>query len=172
MFKTDNNKPKLKHLFKLITKKHRGSTLLEVLVALLIVAIGFLGLASMQLISLKNLNNAQFRTLATAYAYDMAERMRTNRAAVSAGFYDAIDATETDPGCSSCSVEQIAQLDAYQWNQLIGNSIISGGLPTGTGKVESKGGGVFEITVAWREQQQSSSGGKIDNVNFIVRLQL
>lgn len=134
-------------------------------------AIGLLGLASVQIISLKNLNNSQFRSLATTYAYAMAERMRSNRSAVSAGYYNAIDTTAENPNCSSCTAEQIAQLDAYQWNQLIKSSIASGGLPTGTGTV-NKNGSVYDITVSWQEQQRDSSSGTISDINFTLSVQL
>ncbi|WP_413701427.1 type IV pilus modification protein PilV [Psychromonas sp. KJ10-10] len=85
-------------------KNHQqGSSLLEVLISLLVMAIGLLGLASVQIISLKNLNNSQFRSLSTTYAYAMAERMRSNQSAVVAGNYDAIDDSADDPNCTNCS---------------------------------------------------------------------
>ena len=153
-------------------KKHqKGSSLLEVLIALLIMAIGLLGLAAVQVNSLKNLNNSQFRSLATTYAYGMAERMRSNRSAVIAGYYDAIDASATDPNCTSCTAAQIAQLDAYQWHQSLSSSVASGGLPTGNGTV-LKNGSVYDITVSWQEQQRNSDGGNIDDVNFTLSIQL
>tara|TARA_R110001583_G_scaffold26571_7_gene95839 strand:- start:6200 stop:6730 length:531 start_codon:yes stop_codon:yes gene_type:complete len=163
--------PRFKSLLSPARKQQTGSSLLEVLIALLIMAIGLLGLASVQIISLKNLNNSQFRSLATAYAYEMAERMRSNRPAVSAGSYDTIDASATDPGCTSCTSTQIAQLDAYQWNQSISSSVASGGLPTGNGTV-LKNGSVFDIKVSWQEQQQNSDGGIIDDANFTLSVQL
>lgn len=149
----------------------KGSSLIEVLVTLLIMAIGLLGLASIQTLSLKNLNNTQFRSLATVYAYDMAERMRSNHAAVLAGNYDAITATVSDPNCSSCTVSQIAQLDAYQWNEIINQAIKNGGLPEGRGTV-TKSGDVFNITVIWEEQQRDSTGGHVTDTDFTLTIQL
>jgi len=148
----------------------RGSSLLEILVAVFILAIGLLGLAALQANSLKNINNSQFRTLATTYAYDMAERMRSNQDGVLAGGYDAISASVSDPGCSSCTAAQLAQLDGYQWNQQISQAVNIGGLPTGSGTV-TKSGNVFNITVVWQEQQRDSSGGKVGDADFTLTIQ-
>jgi len=156
---------------RLTKRNQQGSSLLEVLITVLIMGLGLLGLAFMQVVSLKNINNSQFRSLATAYAYDMAERMRSNQAAVSAGSYDAITATVTDPGCSSCTVSQLAQLDGYQWNQKINQAANTGGLPQGRGTV-TKNGNVYDIKIAWQEQQRDSTGGNVGSVEFTLSIQL
>lgn len=163
--------PKLSNKLKLLPKhKQRGSSLLEVLIALLIMAIGLLGLETMQVVSLKNINNSQFRSLATAYASSMAERMRSNRVAVQAGNYDAIAANVSDPSCTApCTPADIAQQDGYQWNQ----QIVAGGLPSGQGTV-TKSGDLFTIRVAWNEQQREldSSGSNVVNADFTLSIQL
>jgi type IV pilus assembly protein PilV len=155
-----------------IAKQHQsGSSLIEILVAVFILAAGLLGLASMQMLSLKNINNAQFHTLATTYAYDMAERMRSNREAGLAGSYDNITSTVSDPGCSNCSAAQMAQLDGFQWNQLIQSAVKEGGLPEGKGTVV-KAGSVYNISVTWKEQQQTDSGGQVGNALFTLTIQI
>jgi type IV pilus assembly protein PilV len=159
--------------------------------------LGLLGLAFMQVVSLKNINSSQFRTLATAYAYDMAERMRSNQAAVAAGSYDAIVATVTEPSCASwtapdlpelpqldasaCTVPELAQLDGSLWNQQIkhgdylmrlaqGSDALTK-LPEGTGTV-TKNGNVYDIKIAWKEQQRDSVSGKVESVDFTLSIQL
>jgi len=59
-------------------KKHKGFTLIEVLVSMIVLAIGLLGLAGLQMSSLRNNLSAYHRSQATQLAYDMADRMRTN----------------------------------------------------------------------------------------------
>lgn len=54
----------------------RGFSLIEVLVAVLILAIGLLGVAGVQVISMQNTSNANLRTQATIHAQDMAEQIR------------------------------------------------------------------------------------------------
>ena len=151
--------------------KQLGSSMLEILVAIFILSVGLLGLASLQIASIKNINNAQFHSLATEYAYDMAERMRSNRAAVTSGAYDNIVSTVTDPGCTVCSTSGMAQFDGYQWNQKIQSDVKTGGLPEGIGTV-IKNGNVFNITIAWKEQQRSNTGGRVGDASFTLNVQI
>ena len=62
-----------------------GVGLVEVLVALLIVAIGVLGFAGMQLQGLNSTEESHYRTQATALAQDIVERISANQSA--AGVY-------------------------------------------------------------------------------------
>ncbi|MDJ0653996.1 MAG: type IV pilus modification protein PilV [Xanthomonadales bacterium] len=60
-------------------RRQRGVTLIEVLVALLILSFGLLGLAGLQGISLRNNFNAYQRTQATNVSYELLDRIRANR---------------------------------------------------------------------------------------------
>lgn len=59
-------------------KIERGFTLIEVLIALLILVIGLLGVAGVQLVSMQQTANANKSSIATMYAQDIAERIRAN----------------------------------------------------------------------------------------------
>ncbi len=59
-------------------KKINGFTLIEVLVSMVILAIGLLGLASMQTLSLRDSQNAFFYSQATTLAYEMGDRIAAN----------------------------------------------------------------------------------------------
>lgn len=59
-------------------KRHSGFSMIEVLVALLILAIGLLGVAGVQVVSMQNTVSANLRTQATISAQDMAEKIRAN----------------------------------------------------------------------------------------------
>jgi type IV pilus assembly protein PilV len=69
------------------TAVQRGVSLIEVLVAVVILAIGLLGLAGLQAGGLRVGQGAMYRGVAAQYAYDMADRMRANMAAAKAGQY-------------------------------------------------------------------------------------
>ena len=62
-----------------MTRIASGFTLIEVLVALLIVALGMLGNAMLQLQGMKNSNDAYLRSQIGLFAYDIADRIRANR---------------------------------------------------------------------------------------------
>jgi type IV pilus modification protein PilV len=61
-----------------------GFTLVEVLVTVVILAVGLLGLAGLQAVSMRNNHSAYERTQAVQLAYDMADRVRANTPAVPA----------------------------------------------------------------------------------------
>jgi len=146
-----------------------GSSMIEILVAVFILAVGLLGLASLQMISLKNINNTQFQTLATTYAYDMSERIRSNQEGLSG--YNNIESTISDPNCITCTPTQMAQLDGFEWNRLIQSDVIDGGLPNGRGTV-MKDGSLYNITITWEEQQRTDSGGEVGDTSFTLSIQI
>lgn len=73
--------------------KNSGFTLVEILVALLVLAIGLLGLALLQTSGLRLNTNSYSRSQATFLAYDIIDRMRANVAGFQAGSYDVANAT-------------------------------------------------------------------------------
>lgn len=138
-----------------------GFTLIEILVAMVVISLGLLGLAGLQVASLNNNQIALHRSIASQQADDMADRIRANIDAVRAGHFDNPTAT-SDPGCldSNCSVSQMAESNFVQWNTNIDRL-----LPNGIGTVRCAIGptascinntaGVnrtFDITVFWTEK--------------------
>lgn len=140
----------------------RGFTLLEVLIALVILSIGLLGLAALFSSGLQSNHGAYMHTQATLLAYDMADRMRANTGGVTAGDYDSIAlgvpsswtncATSGTNTPTDCSPAQVATFDDYQWE-----SELKDLLPNGKGSVE-KSGTNYVITVMWDDQHTGATG--------------
>ena len=145
-------------------RNQQGFTLLEILVAMVVLSIGLLGLAGLQTVSLNNNQVAYYRAIASQQTYDMADRMRANLAGVTAGSYDSLSATlPTDPDCISegcTTLAKIRDTDHFQW--LTNNAAL---LPNGSGTVTccitgsvaggdctcntANGDRAFEIAVTW-----------------------
>lgn len=79
-------------------KTQMGIGLMEVLVALVILAVGVLGFSALQLRALDAAQEATERTVAMNNARDLAERMRINRTALAA-YKTAINDKEEEDGC-------------------------------------------------------------------------
>lgn len=112
--------------------KTGGFTLLEVLVAVMVLAIGLLGMAGLQVTGLHYNHNAYLRAQATVLASDIIERMQANPLGVQAGSYNNPTSTQT-AAClttAGCTSAQMAQHDAYEWTTALGNQ-----LPNGRGAV-------------------------------------
>ncbi len=156
-------------------RKQSGSSMVEVLVTLVVIATGLLGIASMQMVSMKNANSSYQRYVASLYAYDMMERMRSNPAGVNAGQYNNITAngSGTATACDNnnvCSSAQMAAWDAWKW----GNQI-SDKLPNGVGTV-AVGSDGYVITVSWSEQDTGAglgtTAGAADTQTFTLEVAL
>lgn len=141
------------------SQKHSGFTLIEVLVAALVLGIGVLGLATTMLLGLKSNQSAYFRSQASAAAYDMADRIRLNRAAAVAGSYNNIDidkdssvasALTCNDNSTGCTPTQQAAEDIRQWSaNFVGSNASAARLPDGRGTVSRDGSQRFVITVTW-----------------------
>jgi len=69
-------------------RRQRGVTLIEILITLLVLAVGLLGLAALQGISLQSGQVAYNATQATNVAYEIADFARANRSNVSTAMLD------------------------------------------------------------------------------------
>jgi len=139
------------------SKKKNGFTLLEVLIAMVILAVGLLGIAALQTTSLKNNQSAYNRSQATLLAYDIADKMRTNVAGANnylSSFMASTAATKQNDCLvisTTCTVADMAQNDLYDWNRAINSS-----LPNGTGTI-SLSGSIFTIVVRWDENRDGTN---------------
>ncbi len=140
-----------------------GFTLVEVLVSLVILAIGLLGIAKLMLFSSHSNDSAYLRSQATALAYEILDDMRANRQeAINVGTYNtpaAVPAVVPGALCvgiGSCiTPTQVALYDLYQWGlHLNANSGVAppGALPNGQGSVvlvTAASQTTATITVSW-----------------------
>jgi type IV pilus assembly protein PilV len=100
-----------------MAKKQHGSTLIEVLIALLVLSFGMMGMAGVQSVSLRGNQAAYFRTQATSLSMDIVERMRANLTAVGAGDYNNVSGGETTScfTAAGCTSAQMAAQDINDW---------------------------------------------------------
>lgn len=148
--------------------KNAGFTLIEVLIAMLVLAVGLLGLAGLQATSLKNNLSAYNRGQATQLAYDLADRMRANVAdAASYTNITPIGTATVQSSCSSvsttCTPAVMAENDLYQWNLAVTNA-----LPGGTGSIAVTSN-IYTITITWDDDHD---GNNNNNPNFQTSFQL
>ncbi len=123
-----------------------GFTLMEVMVALLILSIGLLGIAALQAKSLKINHGAYQRTQAIFLAYDMMDRLRANRTAALAGDCN-ISMGATLSGTELCDT------DVTEWQI----DYVQAFLPEGQGEINcNQASKVCIVTVQWDEEHVQS----------------
>jgi type IV pilus assembly protein PilV len=125
----------------------RGLTLVEILVALVVLSVGLLGLAAMQTTSVKFTTSANQRTQAMALAYDIIDRMRGNRLAALNNDY--IVAFESPvPACGAFDgTGNLRDQDIAAWRNAMACR-----LPQSTGSV-TRVNDEFTIAIQWDDSQ-------------------
>ncbi|WP_313090541.1 type IV pilus modification protein PilV [Stutzerimonas nitrititolerans] len=147
-------------------RKETGATLIEVLVAMVVLAIGLLGLAGLQATSIQSNHSAYYRSQATLLASDLADRMRANRTeALTNAYVIDFPTSSTSNSVTGTSAEK----DIAEWlNQLAQT------LPEGTGKIE-KDGTLVTISIRWndtRGQIKASGDNDTHNETFAYRTEI
>lgn len=141
-------------------KQIGGFTLLEVLIALLVLSIGLLGLAGLQTVGLRSNQMAMMRTLVTLSAYDMTDRMLANQAGVDMQAY-IFGLNTSHPGSvincvtTPCNPAQVSDYDLDAWLSSIES------LPGGRGTISrGSSGGIIThtVTVYWDEKRTGAAG--------------
>ncbi len=150
----------------------RGFSLIEVLVALLVLSIGLLGLAFLQGQGMKFNTNAYARTQATLLAYDIVDRMRANDQGAGAGNYNVPTSTSATAkigdydscksgncycdkadGSVSCDTAELADYDLGKWYETQDQM-----LPVDPNNLSTiaQNGNEHTITMRWRDRDAPS----------------
>ncbi|MDD3609625.1 MAG: type IV pilus modification protein PilV [Halothiobacillaceae bacterium] len=181
--------------FMMNEKSQAGVGLVEVLIAIVVLSIGLLGLASLQTSSLKNSDSSMQRSMAIVAAYDLIDRIQAARAqGVNPSDYAAAMPLPSAPGaaCNPPPPATVQGRDLYDW---INGQTVSredgtktvGGLrkvasdpnnqnllgPDACGGVACNGDGVTcMVRVVWSDARGLQIGGTTDQfVDLQVRFQ-
>lgn len=148
--------------------RQRGMGMIEILMAVLITAIGLIGITGMQAVSLKNNLSALNRSNAIFLTGTIMDRVRANP---TADFTTAVDdappvalnlcAAKTN----SCTKSQIANLNIAQWKCTLGGyqddaicAGISPVMPDAQGGIAVDGSGDYVITIQWMDRISYAAG--------------
>jgi type IV pilus assembly protein PilV len=154
--------------------KNTGFTLIEVLIAMLVLAVGLLGLAGLQAASLGKNQSAYNRGQATQLAYDIADRMRANVAGKTTYTTILPTAATAKANClttTGCTPANMAENDLYEWNCAVagGCANVAVTLPSGAGTIAVLSG-VFTITINWDDNRDGLVN--TEDPNFQTSFQL
>lgn len=143
-------------------KLQRGLSLIESLVALLVLALGIMGLAGVQTRMLAETRTTNSRAIAVGLIDDLINRMLLNRDRVvlNNGYNLAWGLPAAGPDCSAglCSDIQLAQSDLFVWRTALARL-----LPGGDARVYQlpiADGTQFGIMIAWPANE-----GKVADVD-------
>ncbi|NMG63688.1 type IV pilus modification protein PilV [Azoarcus indigens] len=126
----------------------KGVSLIEVLIAVLVLSLGLLGMAGLQFSSLRNNQSATERSMAVILSYSILDRMRANRSAVLAGNYNFSDAA-----CTAPTGTNLAETDLAAWLASVQQSIGAGSC----GSVSCDGAGLCTVSITWDDSRGSAA---------------
>jgi len=170
-----------------IAKRQSGVGLIEILISVVLLSIGFLAAAKMQIEGMRNSQSAYYQSQANFLAADIIDRMRANLQGVQDEFYNnvSIDPERTNPGCddasTNCTPAQIAAQDLYNWTSQIHvpdeystekAADFTPALPgTVTGTITPVDGsnGVLEVKLTWSEIINNVESEQELVVNFVAQ---
>lgn len=135
----------------LASKRATGFSLIECLVALVILSIGLLGISKMIVNSLQFTDSALMRSQSVILAYDLADKIRANEGN-STSYGIALGAEIDEPpdcAANNCDGEQMAQADLFDWK-----NNLAAALPLGDGQSQVTATDAT-ITVSWNDRGQA-----------------
>lgn len=129
-----------------------GVGLIEVLVAVLVLSIGFLGVAALQAMSLSTNNSAMARSMATINSYSILDAMRADiSTAKSTGYNGTVTASACPAAGGSLSAAQLTQ-----WCNQLGATL--GKTANTTGKVACSATGECTVTIQFDDSRAAVGG--------------
>lgn len=153
-------------------RRVRGFSLIETLVAMVVLATGMLGIAALYVESLRAGRSAHSRTLAINLASDMADRIRANRAGrqwyetgtQQAGGTPTVCGEMSGAAAQNCTPAQMAAFDIWLWKSTVGNTSSGqykrAGLPGATAEIDINTAtqpNSFTIRISWTERNEQFS---------------
>jgi len=157
-----------------VLRKQMGVSLIEILVALLVVSFGVLAMSGLLGTASRAGKTSEYRGVATLLAADIADRMRANRPALNSGatppgnaaaydikddwelMEDAPDAKPCGDKGADCTAAEMAEMDKAEWKRAL-----YFGLPNGMGYVSySPDQNAADVWVAWLDPVASSEEAK------------
>jgi type IV pilus assembly protein PilV len=160
------------------TRKPAGFSIVEVLVALVVLGVGMLGIASLYITTLRSSGSAISRMQAVNLASDLGDRIRANRAAGTAYALSEIgELDDESDAClgadKNCSPADMAAYDLNLWQRQV-----VGTLPSAQATVvvdTSTNPRTYTITVSWLEAQENDAEGadpEDNRLSYVMRMQI
>ena len=148
----------------LLRRAQRGVSLIESLVALLVLALGILGLAGIQTRTLADTRLTNARAAAIRMSNDIQERMKLNVEAQSLAAnpyitgFGAVAAATTNCNTAPCTAAQLAAFDLAQWK-----ATLSTALPGGDAQIFASPDDTrqFGVLVSWTDNQSTAANADL-----------
>jgi type IV pilus assembly protein PilV len=147
-----------------VASTQSGVGLIEVLVAVLVLSIGFLGIAALQAMSLSTNNSAMARSMATIDSYSILDAMRADITSAKSGNYNTGTSGTTPVKANACPAAGAALNTAQinQWCTQLGRDL--GAAASTTGAINCSNTGECTITIGFNDSRAGVGGSSTQKV--------
>jgi len=153
-----------------VRRCNAGFSLLEVLIAVVILSVGLLGVMALQANMLSYSHSAYLTSLASIKALDIEERMRANRGVAEDYTFSTgeLSSMASDPAaCDNCNEGDLVEYDRAVWSR----SVLD--LFPGTVDAElSEDDGVYTLNITWEERERSMADVDESDMDFSYSFRL
>lgn len=164
----------------MVTTKRAGFSLIEVMVALVILVIGLIGIFNLHIVAKRSSFESFQQTQAAYLANDILSRMKLNRTVLAsyAGKFEALGAAadSCDTSTATCNPTEMKNWDLYQWRWLLTgaaekneSNVSVGGLDTPVGCISIAGDDVT-IAIAWQGIRETKNKSEESNCDTTAGL--
>lgn len=148
-------------------KRQKGTTLIEILVAMLVLSFGLLGMAALQARALKGNQSAMQRTQAVLMSYYILDAMRVDRDSAKSTDYNTGSLSGTTIGaiCNPAAVtgKSLSENNKRHWIESLKTTIGKDGDTTTCGAILCDADGICQIQVSWDDSRAGGLGVQIVN---------
>lgn len=147
-----------------------GFSLLEVLIAVVILSVGLLGVMALQANMLSYSHSAYLTSIASIKALDLEERMRANRGVAedyefSSGQLTSLSGTPT--ACNNCGESELVDYDLAVWSHSVRELF-----PSTVDAELTEDDGVYTLNITWEERERSMADAGESDMDFSYSFRL
>lgn len=137
-------------------RREQGFTLIEVMIAIVVLAVGLLGFALLQTMNVRFTQSANYRSQATNLSYEMLDQIRVNR--ISGPQYVG-NYPPAEAGCEPWALGDGLAADAYRdaWS-----CRLRGALGDNAAAVVSRVGDHYTVDISWNDERWTEDGFEPD----------
>ena len=146
--------------------RQAGVGLIEVLVAVLVLSIGFLGIAALQARSLSMNNSSMARSVATIDSYSILDAMRADLASAQGGAYNKTGDDTIKANACPTDASTLANVQISQWCGQLAQNL--GASASTTGEINCTGAGDCTITVTFDDSKSKSAAADTSGMQTVI----
>jgi len=152
-----------------LQKTQAGFSLVEIMVAVLVLSLAFLSLGALAARSLSSNGSAMSRSVATIAAYSILDAMRADRPNAEGGSYNTLISTPIAANNCPAADTTLASVQLKLWcDKQLGDPALGGHVATTTGEISCNAAGTCTVIIKWDDSRNGNVPGTSDTIQQVT----